>query len=184
MAVPNAATQGGAQGHDCLLAKNGALGIGVLQDDGETLFVPLKRIRTQRQKDKAAYRFYNQYEIRRPRGGGGASLPWLYSACLTAAALRAELFGPRRAAAGVGLAESWLLAIGGHSSRLRLHRSRQSTNGNLVSLAAEDSMQPPPVVRFIQQTNHSEVDWAHLALAVTYLGVAIGCVDGHGRQPP
>ena len=66
MAVPNAATQGGAQGHDCLLAKNGALGIGVLQDDGETLFVPLKRIRTQRQKDKAAYRFYNQYEM--PKG--------------------------------------------------------------------------------------------------------------------
>jgi len=46
-----------------LLAKNGALGIGVLQDDGETRFVPLKRIRTQRQKDKAAYRFYNQYEM-------------------------------------------------------------------------------------------------------------------------
>jgi len=46
-----------------LLAKNGALGIGVLQDNGETRFVPLKRIRTQRQKDKAAYRFYNQYEM-------------------------------------------------------------------------------------------------------------------------
>ena len=46
-----------------LLAKNGALGIGVLQDNGETLFVPLRRIRTQRQKDKAAYRFYNQYEM-------------------------------------------------------------------------------------------------------------------------
>jgi len=44
-----------------LLAKKGALGIGALQDNGETLFVPLKRIRTQRQKDKAAYRFYNQY---------------------------------------------------------------------------------------------------------------------------
>jgi hypothetical protein len=46
-----------------LLAKNGALGIGVLQDNGETLFVPLRRIRTQRQKDKATYRFYNQYEM-------------------------------------------------------------------------------------------------------------------------
>ena len=45
-----------------LLAKNGALGIGVLQDDGETRFVPLQRIRTQCQKDKA-YRFYNQYEM-------------------------------------------------------------------------------------------------------------------------
>ena len=49
-----------------LLAKNGALGIGVLQDNGETLFVPLKRIRTQRQKDKAAYRFYNHTKY--PRG--------------------------------------------------------------------------------------------------------------------
>jgi hypothetical protein len=43
--------------------RTAALGIGVLQDNGETRFVPLRRIRTQRQKDKAAYRFYNQYEM-------------------------------------------------------------------------------------------------------------------------
>jgi hypothetical protein len=49
-----------------LLAKNGALGIGALQDNGETRFVPLKRIRTQRQKDKVGYRFYNQYAM--PQG--------------------------------------------------------------------------------------------------------------------
>jgi hypothetical protein len=49
-----------------LLAKNGALGIGALQDNGETLFVPLKRIRTQRQRGKVAYRFYNQYAM--PQG--------------------------------------------------------------------------------------------------------------------
>ena len=65
MAVPNAAHRAALKVMIAFWPRT-ALGIGVLQDDGETLFVPLKRIRTQRQKDKAAYRFYNQYEM--PKG--------------------------------------------------------------------------------------------------------------------
>ncbi len=62
MAVPNAAHRAALKVMIAFWPRT-ALGIGVLQDDGETLFVPLKRIRTQRQKDEAALRFYNQYEM-------------------------------------------------------------------------------------------------------------------------
>jgi hypothetical protein len=74
-----------------LLAKNGALGIGALQDNGETRFVPLKRIRTQRQKDKVGYRFYNQYAMRRAMRYGRSP-----SGCTTPPRRRQDaLTGPR-----------------------------------------------------------------------------------------
>lgn len=49
-----------------LYAVDGRLGLGELNDRGETAFVPLERIRTQRMADKRGFRFYNQYRM--PQG--------------------------------------------------------------------------------------------------------------------
>lgn len=54
-----------------LYAKGGALGIGRLTDRGDLTFVPLRRVRTHRNRDKSGlYRWYNDYRLPDTYGGG------------------------------------------------------------------------------------------------------------------
>jgi hypothetical protein len=54
-----------------LYAKGGALGIGELTDSGDLAFVPLRRVRTHRNRDKSGlYRWYNDYRLPLSYGGG------------------------------------------------------------------------------------------------------------------
>jgi hypothetical protein len=54
-----------------LYAKGGALGIGELTDRGDLTFVPLRRVRTHRNRDKSGlYRWYNDYRLPVAYGGG------------------------------------------------------------------------------------------------------------------
>jgi hypothetical protein len=54
-----------------LYAKGGALGIGELTDRGDLTFVPLRRVRTHRNRDKSGlYRWYNDYRLPHTHGGG------------------------------------------------------------------------------------------------------------------
>jgi hypothetical protein len=53
-----------------LYAQGGAIGIGVLNADGELQFSPLPRIRTHRNADKAGFRWYNDYRLPDRLGAG------------------------------------------------------------------------------------------------------------------
>ncbi len=53
-----------------LYAQGGAIGIGVLNADGELQFTPLPRIRTHRNADKTGYRWYNDYRLPDRLGAG------------------------------------------------------------------------------------------------------------------
>ena len=54
-----------------LYARGGAIGIGELADDGNLAFVPLRRVRTHRNRDKSGrYRWYNDHELPPSYGGG------------------------------------------------------------------------------------------------------------------
>jgi len=54
-----------------LFARGGALGIGELTDSGDLTLVPLKRVRTHRNRDKSGlYRWYNDYRLPVAYGGG------------------------------------------------------------------------------------------------------------------
>jgi hypothetical protein len=54
-----------------LYARGGALGIGELTDSGDLTFVPLRRLRTHRNRDKnGLHRWYNNYRLPLSYGGG------------------------------------------------------------------------------------------------------------------
>jgi len=54
-----------------LYAKGGALGIGELTDRGDLIFLPLRRVRTHRNRDKnGLYRWYNEYRLPLTYGDG------------------------------------------------------------------------------------------------------------------
>lgn len=54
-----------------LFARDGAIGITTLTDNGEQRFDELRRVRTQRHEDKSGkYRWYNQYRLPDRLGGG------------------------------------------------------------------------------------------------------------------
>jgi hypothetical protein len=51
-------------------ARNGAVGIGTVDAEGDLHFNPLPRIRTQRHADKVHYRWYNELRFPEHLGGG------------------------------------------------------------------------------------------------------------------
>jgi hypothetical protein len=54
-----------------LYAQAGGIGIGNLTEDGDLVFVPLRRVRTHRNRDKSGrYRWYNDHELPESYGGG------------------------------------------------------------------------------------------------------------------
>lgn len=54
-----------------LFARGGQIGLSELDDTGEPTFVPLERVRTHRNADKAGtYRWYNDYRLPPEHGGG------------------------------------------------------------------------------------------------------------------
>ena len=54
-----------------LYAQDGAVGVVVLNEVGERLFEPLRRVRTHRIADKSgSFRWYNDYELPERLGGG------------------------------------------------------------------------------------------------------------------
>jgi len=60
----------GTQRTISLFAQGGAVGIGMLTDTGKRVFTELPRIRTHRNTDKNAYRWYNDYRLPDDLGGG------------------------------------------------------------------------------------------------------------------
>ena len=57
-----------------LFTQGGAVGIGVLTDTGKRVFTELPRVRTHRNADKNAYRWYNDYRLPDDLGGGTISI--------------------------------------------------------------------------------------------------------------
>jgi hypothetical protein len=54
-----------------LYARAGAIGIGKLTEEGDLVFIPLRRVRTHRNRDKSGrYRWYNDQELPESYGGG------------------------------------------------------------------------------------------------------------------
>lgn len=60
----------GTQRTISLFAQGGAVGIGVITDTGKRVFTELPRVRTRRNTDKNAYRWYNDYRLPDDLGGG------------------------------------------------------------------------------------------------------------------
>jgi len=54
-----------------LIAKGGRIGLGEITEAGESVFVPLERVRTHRNEDqRGTYRWYNDYRLPERLGGG------------------------------------------------------------------------------------------------------------------
>ena len=53
-----------------LYARNGSIGIGILDNVGELQFTPLPRLRTYRRTDRQQYRWYNEHRLPDHIGGG------------------------------------------------------------------------------------------------------------------
>ena len=63
-------TVDGAERTIDLYARNGTIGLGTVNTEGELNFDPLPRVRTRRHADKTSYRWYNDHRLPLHLGGG------------------------------------------------------------------------------------------------------------------
>jgi hypothetical protein len=81
-----------------------------------------------------------------------------------------------------------LLVIGVCATAIRRDVSRQDRRGYGVALVANALYVVVAILHFVQHLNHDEVDWTHLALAVTNavgaLGVVMVTISRMSRRDP